>query len=185
MTRPTKIERAGQIGVSMPTINSWERCGVDIWDDDQVRAKIARSRNIPPTLKPEFMPTVDQSPAVGDDPAEVDIDALAQRLAATQDKHQAQTIKTQIDGLLNAYKLRAAAGMYVPKASVEDAMVRIAAAVKAAILRMEADLPPMLDGANPATMQRIIRDKVDEVMMTLSTASAEVWKVCNSEEQEQ
>jgi hypothetical protein len=41
---------------------------------------------------------------------------------------------------------------------------------------MEADLPPMLDGASPATMQRIIREKTDEVMTSLADAANEVWK---------
>lgn len=175
---PGRQERCAAIGISVQCLKNWERCGVDVFDDGQVRAKIARMRSIPPTLKPEWMPRtapmVDAPPA--DDPTQIDIEAIIRQLSSVTDKHQAQTVKLQIDGLLNAYKLREAAGKYVSRATVDDALIRIAAAVKAAILRMEADLPPMLEGADPPTMQRIIRGKVDEVMAMLSEESAKVWQ---------
>ena len=133
-------------------------------------------RSIPPTLKPEFMPKLTAKiQAPGEDPTQIDIEAIIQQLSNVTDKHQAQTVKIQIDGLLNAYKLRAAAGKYVAKAMVDEALIRIAAAVKAAILRMEADLPPQLEGCDPPAMQRIIRGKVDEIMAMLSESTAKIW----------
>jgi transcriptional regulator with XRE-family HTH domain len=174
----TRQERSALIGVSVQSLANWERGGVNVWDDGQVREKLARMRNLPPTLKPEWLPQV--APAApassGDDPTSIDIEAIIRQLSTVTDKHQAQTVKTQIDGLLNAYKLREAAGKYVSKATVDTALVRIAAAVKAAILRMEADLPPQLEGADPPTMQRIIRGKVDEVMAMLSDESSKIWE---------
>jgi hypothetical protein len=173
------------IGVSVQSLANWERGGVNVWDDEQVREKIGRMRNLPPTLKPEWLPQVaPAAPAApassGDDPTSIDIEAIIRQLSTVTDKHQAQTVKTQIDGLLNAYKLREAAGKYVSKATVDTALVRIAAAVKAAILRMEADLPPQLEGADPPTMQRIIRGKVDEVMAMLSDESSKIWEADDS-----
>ena len=178
----TRQERAAWIGVSVQSLSNWERCGVNVWDDDQVRAKLSRMRNLPPTLKPEWLPQVALAAPVssGDDPTSIDIEAIIRQLSTVTDKHQAQTVKTQIDGLLNAYKLREAAGKYVSKATVDTALVRIAAAVKAAILRMEADLPPQLEGADPPTMQRIIRGKVDEVMAMLSDESSKIWEADES-----
>ena len=171
--KPTALDRAAEIGVSIPTLNSWKRCGVDVMDDGQVRARLAKMRSLPPDLKPEWLP---QTVAPEAEPIDGSIDGLVSELHACTDKHQAQTIKTKIDGLINAYKLREAAGKYVSRAVVDDALIRIAAAVKAAILRMEADLPPMLEGADPPAMQRIIRSKVDEVMAMLSDESAKVWQ---------
>ena len=173
----TRRDRAVQIGVSTQTLTSWQKNGVDVFDDDAVRAKLKRMRNIPPTLQPEWMPSVTPSiPAPpGDDPTQIDIEAIIGQLASVTDKHQAQTVKIQIDGLLNAYKLREAAGKYVARAKVEEDLIRIGAAVKGSILRMEADLPPMLEGMTPAQMQTTIRQKVDEVLSTLSDASAEIW----------
>ena len=178
----TRQERAALIGVSVQSLSNWERGGVNVWDDEQVREKIGRMRNLPPTLKPEWLPVVAKpvSSPQQDDPTSIDIEAIIRQLSTVTDKHQAQTVKTQIDGLLNAYKLREAAGKYVSKATVDTALVRIAAAVKAAILRMEADLPPQLEGADPPTMQRIIRGKVDEVMAMLSDESSKIWEADDS-----
>ena len=173
----TRRERAVQIGVSTQTLTTWEKNGVDVHDDDSVRAKLARMRNLPPTLKPDWHPTVSQSVAAppADDPTQIDIESIIGQLANITDKHQAQTVKLQIDGLLNAYKLREAAGKYVARAKVEEDLIRIGAAVKGSVLRMEADLPPMLEGMTPAQMQVTIRQKVDEVLTTLSDAAAEIW----------
>ena len=180
--KQTALDRANQIGVSIPTLNSWKRCGVDIFDDDQIRNRLTKTRSLPPTLKPEWLPQVAPAAPIssGDDPTSIDIEAIIRQLSTVTDKHQAQTVKTQIDGLLNAYKLREAAGKYISKATVDDALTRIAAAVKAAILRMEADLPPQLEGADPPTMQRIIRGKVDEVMAMLSDESSKIWEADES-----
>jgi hypothetical protein len=170
-------KRAADIGVSIQCLSNWERCGVDVFDDEQIRAKISRLRNIPPTLKPEWHPKVlaAVAPANTDDPTTIDIEAIISQLAGVTDKHQAQTVKIQIDGLLNAYKLREAAGKYVSRAKVEEDLIRIGAAVKGSLLRMEADLPPMLEGMTPAKMQKTIRQKVDEVLSTLSDASSSIW----------
>lgn len=175
---PTRLDRAREIGVSIPTLDSWSRCGVDVFDDAQVKDRLTRMRTLPPTLKPKFQPKIKakiKAPSE-DDPTQIDIESIIRQLSNVTDKHQAQTVKTQIDGLLNAYKLREAAGKYVSKVTVEEAFIRIGAAVKSSILRMEADLPPMLHGADPATMQKIIRGKVDEIMKMLSEAQATVWQ---------
>jgi len=173
----SSLERAAQIGVSIPTLNSWKRCGVDVFNDDEVRRRIAKMRNIPPELKPEWLPRIAAAMPVmsSDDPTIIDIEAIIRELSAAEDKHTAAMVKTKIDGLLNAYKLREAAGKYVSRSKVEEDLIRIGAAVKGAILRMEADLPPMLDGASPAQMQRTIREKTDEVLASLSEASSDIW----------
>jgi hypothetical protein len=174
--RKTALDRAAEIGVSIPTLNSWKRCGVDIMDDAQVRRQVAKMRNIPPDLKPGWLPQVDPLTEPGDDPTQIDIEAIIGKLSSVTDKHQAQTIKLQIDGLINAYKLREAAGKYVSRTKVEEDLIRIGAAVKGSILRMEADLPPMLEGMTPAQMQKVIREKTEEILASLSDASSEIWK---------
>jgi len=170
------MDRAAQIGISMPTLNSWTRCGVDVFKDDEVRKRISKMRNLPPDLKPEWHPQIAQpiNPP-GEDPTQIDIEQIIHQLSNVTDKHQAQTVKIQIDGLLNAYKLREAAGRYVSKTTVEESLIRIGATFKAALLRMEADLPPALEGMNPASMQKTIRGKIDEVLRTLSDEYGKVY----------
>lgn len=184
MDNPTKKQtaqdRANQIGVTVQTLHNWRRCGVNVWSDDEVKSRLAKIRQLPQGLKPEFMPTAPAATptiTLDADPTQVDIESIIAQIGAATDKHSAQTVKTQIDALVNAYKLREAAGKYVSKTTVEEALIRIGAAVKAACLRLEADLPPMLEGASPAQMQNVIRQKVDEVMTSLSEASSKVWEV--------
>ena len=74
------------------------------------------------------------------------------------------------------HELRMSKGESVDIAEVEDAFAYIGAAVKGAISRMEADLPPMLEGLPPAKMQSIVRDKCDEVLALLEDQKAKVWK---------
>jgi len=176
MKKKTKLERAAQIGVSIPCLNNWSKCGVDIFDDLQVKARISKMRNLPPDLKPEWHPQISQpiNPP-GEDPTQIDIEQIIHQLSNVTDKHQAQTVKIQIDGLLNAYKLREAAGRYVSKTTVEESLIRIGATFKAALLRMEADLPPALEGMNPSAMQKTIRGKIDEVLRTLSDEYGKVY----------
>lgn len=174
--KQTKNARAAEIGVSVETLSSFARGGTDIFDDAQIRAKLARMRNAPPNLKPGWLSQIDPLTEPGDDPTQIDIEAIIGRLSSVTDKHQAQTIKLQIDGLINAYKLREAAGKYVSRTKVEEDLIRIGAAVKGSILRMEADLPPMLEGMTPAQMQKVIREKTEEILASLSDASSEIWK---------
>jgi hypothetical protein len=176
MKKQTRNQRSAQIGISIQTLGNWERGGVDVWDDAQVKAKIARCRNLPKTLKDEWKPVPATPPS--SDPIESSdhTERLISELAHCTDKHDAQRIKTQIDGLVNAFKLREAAGSYVSRAMVEESMLRIGAAVKAAIMRMEADLPPMLEGMAPAGMQKVIRAKVDETMAMLNDESSKIWQ---------
>ena len=170
----TRTSRAAQIGVSMNALKSWERCGVDVFDDDQIKSKISKLRNLPPDLKPEWHPRLSESIPT-DDPTTIDIETIIAQLSSATDKHQAQTVKIQIDGLLNAYKLREAAGRYVSKSIVEESLIRIGAVFKSSLLRMEVDLPPMLEGMNPSTMRDTIRLKVDEVLRNMEDEYLKVY----------
>lgn len=163
-TKQSALDRAAQIGVSIPTLNSWKRCGVDIYDDEQVRKRIAKMRNLPPELKPDWLP---QTVAPTTEPIDGSIDGLVAELHACTDKHQAQTIKTKIDGLINAYKLRAAAGEYISREDHREIITRLAVTFKAAVTVMENELPPMLHGSEMAVMQRTIREKGDEILRSL------------------
>jgi hypothetical protein len=173
----TRTSRAAQIGVSMNALKSWERCGVDVFDDEQIKSKISKLRNLPPDLKPEWHPRLGGVGVQiqGDDPTTIDIETIIAQLSSATDKHQAQTVKIQIDGLLNAYKLREAAGRYVAKSIVEESLIRIGAVFKSSLLRMEADLPPMLEGMNPSTMRDTIRLKVDEVLRNMEDEYLKVY----------
>jgi len=175
MKKQTRNQRSAQIGISIQTLGNWERGGVDVWDDAQVKDKISRCRNLPKTLKDEWKPVPATTPP--SDPIESSdhTERLISELAHCTDKHDAQRIKTQIDGLVNAFKLREAAGSYVSRATVDEKMLRIGAAVKAATIRFEADIPPMVFGLSMEDCQKVVRDKCGEVLRLLSEKNSEFW----------
>ena len=51
---PTMAERAAEIGVSRDTLQRWKREGIDIFDDEQVRDKVALARSYNPSISPRF-----------------------------------------------------------------------------------------------------------------------------------
>jgi hypothetical protein len=107
------------------------------------------------------------------DPQELQ-DLIAQ-IKAAKTYNDARTLKTQIDALRSGFMLEVDQGKYAPIATVREAYIRIGAAIKGATLRMESDLPPMLEGLSPAAMQKLIREKVDEVLQVLSEQGSDVW----------
>ena len=172
----TRTARAAQIGCSVQHLANWTRCGVDVFDDEDVRRRIAKMRSLPPDLKPEWHPkTASITMPDGSDPTQIDIEEIIRQISTATDKHSAQTVKTQIDALLNAYKLREAAGKYVSKAIVKEAFLRITSANKMLMVRMIHDLPPMLEGASAAQSQKIIKEKVHEILDQLSNSEDEIY----------
>lgn len=123
--------------------------------------------------KVEGAANIERSDATGD-PQE--LAELVQQVKAAKTYNDARTLKVQIDALRAGYALEIEQKQHCSIADMSEALIRIAAAVKAAVLRMEADLPPMLEGMDPAAMQRVIRGKVDEVMTMLSDEAAKIWQ---------
>lgn len=172
--RGSMLTKASEVGVSVQVLRVWEKLGVDVFDDESIRKYLRRARQIPSNIRDDLKPKVVAVP-MPEDPTDIDIETIIRQLSAVTDKSQAQTVKLQIDGLLNAYKLREAAGKYVSKALVREAFLRITSANKALMMRMIHDLPPMLDGASPAQSQKIIADKIQEVLSHLQNSEDEIY----------
>ena len=172
---PTLNARAAEIGASVVTLRSWQRCGVDVFSDDDVTAHLRTVRKLPPNLKPGFRPQT-QDAALVVDVDSIDIDQLKLDMVNAPDKHTAQTIQIKIQGLIASTKLAEAQGDLVPKKYVDESLVRIGSATKAAAMRLPADLPPMLHGATMEDAQRLITDKVLEFLGLLADQSADIWE---------
>jgi phage terminase Nu1 subunit (DNA packaging protein) len=80
---------------------------------------------------------------------------LVRQVKAARTYNDARTLKVQIDALRAGYAL------------IEDGMDGIAAVVRNSIKRLEADLPPMLEGLDAAGMKRIISEKTSIVIQTI------------------
>lgn len=180
----TVSDRAREVGVSVRTLHAWKASGIDIFNDDDVRGHLGTLRMTPPNLTAAFTPQRAPKPTSAPasvvpedfDPTENNedgenpvIDALVRRLQARDISYaDARTIKMQVDGMRAAVQLQADMGKLISLQEVREVAMRIGAGVKAAIMRFQADLPPMLEGLPPAKMQKIIQEKGDEVLRWLS-----------------
>ena len=114
--------------------------------------------------KTEGAKDMERSSTTGD-PQE--LQELVQQVKAARTYNDARTLKVQIDALRAGYALEVEQERYCSITQIEDAMDGIAAVVRNAIKRMEADLPPMLEGLDAAAMKRIVGEKSAEVIQLI------------------
>lgn len=130
--------------------------------------------------KSKYAPSGNEKTTDASDQQSVELEGLIQQVKAARTYNDARTLKLQIEALRSGYSLTVEQERYCTMTEIQDAMVGIAASVRAAIMRMEADLPPMLEGMNASNMQQAIRSKVDEVMQVINESS---MKLQNDTEQ--
>jgi len=99
------------------------------------------------------------------DPQE--LEELVRQVKAARTYNDARTLKVQIDALRAGYALEMEQERYCSMMQIEDGMDGIAAVVRNAIKRLEADLPPMLEGLDAAKMKSIIGEKTAEVIQII------------------
>jgi phage terminase Nu1 subunit (DNA packaging protein) len=99
------------------------------------------------------------------DPQE--LEELVRQVKAARTYNDARTLKVQIDALRAGYALEVEQERYCSIAQIEDGMDGIAAVVRNAIKRMEADLPPMLEGLEASAMKRLIAEKSAQVIQII------------------
>ena len=58
---------------------------------------------------------------------------------------------------------------------VQNAFYKLGAVMRAGIMRLQADLPPVLEGRSPAEMAKRIGEAADKLLTELSSNAAEVW----------
>jgi transposase-like protein len=67
-------------------------------------------------------------------------------------------------------------GEVVPVSEVLEAFAMLGAVVRAATMRLVANLPQMLEGVTPAQAQHIIRDQASSVLEALADKEDSLWK---------
>jgi phage terminase Nu1 subunit (DNA packaging protein) len=92
---------------------------------------------------------------------------LVRQVKAARTYNDARTLKVQIDALRAGYALEVEQERYCSMMQIEDGMDGIAAVVRNSIKRLEADLPPMLEGLDAAGMKRLISEKTAIVIQTI------------------
>ena len=107
---------------------------------------------------------IERSETVGD---AHELEELVRQVKAARTYNDARTLKVQIDALRSGYALEVEQNRYCSLAQIEDGMDAIASVVRNAIKRMEADLPPMLEGLDAAGMKRTIAEKSAQVIQII------------------
>jgi hypothetical protein len=60
---------------------------------------------------------------------------------------------------------------------VQNAFYKLGAVMRAGIMRMQADLPPTLEGQSPSRMAKIIGESSEKLLTELSETESELWLV--------
>lgn len=107
---------------------------------------------------------IERSDAVGD---AQELEELVRLVKSARTYNDARTLKVQIDALRSGYALEVEQNRYCSVAQIEDGMDGIASVVRNAIKRLEADLPPMLEGLDASSMRGVISEKVAAVIQII------------------
>lgn len=59
---------------------------------------------------------------------------------------------------------------------VQNAFYKLGAVMRAGIMRMQADLPPMMEGQSPSGMAKIIGESAEKILTELSLTESELWQ---------
>jgi hypothetical protein len=114
--------------------------------------------------KTEGASGVERSGVTGD---AQELTELVRQVKAARTYNDARTLKVQIDALRAGYALEVEQERYISMVQIEDGMDGIAAVVRNSIKRLEADLPPMLEGLDAAAMKKLISEKTVIVIQTI------------------
>jgi phage terminase Nu1 subunit (DNA packaging protein) len=60
---------------------------------------------------------------------------------------------------------------------VQNAFYKLGSVIRAGLLRMQADLPPALEGQSPSRMAKIIGESSEKLLKELSETESELWLV--------
>lgn len=159
--KPTFDQLAERYGVSKTTISKWRQLRVDIYDLSAVSRHVATLQKKPPGWKGGIAP--ENQP--------VDFE----NLDAIENLENARLAKTILEAKRIAFALEVERGRFVDSESVRENGVKIGAAVKAAVLRLESELPPILEGLDAPEIQKQIRTAGDEILRMLADTESDLW----------
>ena len=147
--------------------------GVDIYDKGAVRAAMLSQAKRPPAWssgcwwddKPEENPIV--STELNGKSTEEQIKLLEQQALAAQDYDTSRFIRTKIQSLKELLQLQILAGDYEHKDIIAEDYTKIGHGIKAAAMKLQADLPGTLEGLTAAQMKPRIRESALHMLAEL------------------
>lgn len=168
MPRTTIAEACRQRGINRKDWDEAKRQGVDPWDRKAMDAWLKKRRK-------RIKPTAAIS---AKDPA-VTAQSIEQIKAALQVATDYETVKIlgeKLKGLQTAAKLQKEIRELVPLGEVEERDIRIAAVVKAGIMKLCNDSAPMAEGLDAAKIHKVLMDAGHNVLAMMADEQSDFWK---------
>jgi hypothetical protein len=183
MSQPHESERTAaarltkELGVPVgrSSIRWWKAKGYDLHDLDRLRHQLKMQERSPLRAKPTTttaaarsqpraeLPPLDPSASLAES-----IDRIKELLLAADDYETARTYKAQLEGLKAAFSLFKDQGLYVTKASQEEAGIRAGQHIKRAVQRVASELPQTIVGLDYADTLAKCEDMVHEILVEIS-----------------
>lgn len=179
MKKPTIRQLAEMYSVSHPIIASLKKRGVDIYDKEAVRGAILKQLHRPKAWvggcpwddKPEAAPVIQP-----DGDVEKLLYELEKQALNAVDYDEARFVRTKIQALKEFKAVQIQERDYISIEEVKADLVRFCTGVKTSLFRLQADLPPMIEGLGASEMQKKIKTKVNEILDQLSDESSDIYK---------
>lgn len=168
MPRPYK-ELAALHGVSIDTIKQLKSVkGVDVHDDEAVTIALGQMRH---RIKPDAKLDIPD-----DEKDKQTLESWKDQLRTTTDLESAKIIKEKGEAYRKVLAAQQTEGSLIPINEVQERDTRIASCVRAAILKMESELPPMVTGLTSPEIKEVLRPYLREILSDMADSQSEFWK---------
>lgn len=110
------------------------------------------------------------------DPAAMSERAARKHGGGGSEMHAARLRKLKAEAATAEMKAKEMEGRLIDLAECEAAMTRIGSITKSLMIRMQADLPPMLEGQTASRMAVIIGEAVNAILTQMSDPEGMPWR---------
>lgn len=154
------------VPIDRETVRRLKAKGIDLHDLDAVKHAFAMMERSPLSKKKKDAPDssgiadvdLPTDGALTPDKIDARLNALQRELLHAIDYETARKVRTQIAGIKDLIKVETERGTLMATSDAQSAAMRAGAASRAAWEKLEADLPPMLEGLNALQMASKLRD---------------------------
>lgn len=154
--------------VTRHQLNAARAKGVNVWNDAECADYFAKSRKR--VGKKAKIP--EKTPAA----VAQDIEAIKLELAKATDYETVKILSEKLKGLQTAVRVQRDTRELIPLDEVESRDVRIAAAVKAGVLKLCNDAAPMVEGLDAAKAHKVLMDQGTHVLEMMADEQSEFWR---------
>jgi hypothetical protein len=172
MPKKTLSDVAREHGLTRDQLNAARTQGVDPWNPEAVAEWAA-------TRRPRVAKTATLAKEIlNDDTAggDVTLESIERELKHATVYESVKILKEKLAGLKTAMQVRQEMRELVPIGEVDERDTRIAAAMKAAILRLCNDAAPQVEGLEAAKAHKVLMAEGKKILDQLADEQSEFWK---------